>query len=201
MIIRLLVAFTLTSFLFSLAHAKEISVFSPHIQTNYTFKKEVKSLLEKKGFKPIFFSKFNEFDNYVKYSKAPAYVKLVSPKEQKDESIKKDYLATSEITYIFLSNTKLVKKKMSDLRLGVVLVEEREVLRLLFEEKLGSKIKLLRTVTKEEDLIPLLIFGSVDVVAVDMRSLDILKKRFNVTLNVQSWKINWGAEALFHAKK
>ena len=75
-----------------------------------------------------------------------------------------------------------LKKALSDLpdsKLGIVQFSDHEKMKSVLEEIFAAKFKLVKSVTKIEDLLPLIIFKTVDFIAVPDYDFQYFTTRFN----------------------
>jgi hypothetical protein len=86
--------------------------------------------------------------------------------------------------YIFLALDPSWKgKDLSTARIGVVEFIRRNKIKDYFDTLLGKKFKPFKTVSKVEDLYPLLVFKMVDVIAMQPYNYEELKTKFNTTVH------------------
>ncbi len=85
---------------------------------------------------------------------------------------------SGKFKYLVLALSQALKDvKMA--RLGLVEETEREILRDFIDGVIGSNVKAFKTVSKPEDLFPLLVFKSVDMILVSPSNYERLQKQFS----------------------
>lgn len=192
---KYLVIFTILTCSFFI-EAEEIPVFSPHIKTNIKFQEKIKNQIEKNGDKALVFSKYEDFIKYTRELNSKVFFQQLPENLKNDNTVKYQFVGGEKIELKSISLKKKGLEKFSTLKIGIVQFDESENLKKIIEKQLKNKVKVLRTVSKEEDLIPLLIFKTVDIIFIDARSLKFIKERFNLKLQEQKWKITLNGEAI-----
>ena len=176
--------------------AQVIPAFSPHFKTNLDLREKIKKGLLKKKKQVIFFSKHEEFSSFVKQEKPKQQIRLT---KTGSDIPKNSYLDKEKIYLKAYTLKERPVKKLNNKKIGIVkFTDDNTVLRSIIE-KYKVSIKQLRTVSKEENLIPLLFFKNVDLIFLDSRSTSFLNRQFNIELKELKWNPNWGGEALIRS--
>ncbi|MAE58927.1 MAG: hypothetical protein CME69_08605 [Halobacteriovorax sp.] len=176
--------------------AEVIPVFSPHLKTNLEFREKVKKQMQAKKKQVIFFSKYEEFNSYVSQESPKEQIRLVKNIGQKGVL---DFLSVKKIKLQAYTLKERPVKDLDGKNVGVVKFTENNDFVQLVEKKFKVKLKQIRTVSKEENLVPLLFFKNVDLIFLDSRSTSLINKQFNIKLKKLKWNIEWGAEALIRS--
>ncbi len=162
------------------ARSQELVVYFP--STVAPIKIE-KSLKEIKSVDIKAFAKFSDFD-YAVSSAKPRIV--MAPSIFGDENT--DYKSLGSVARNGKNESKMVlialdaswkSKDVSAGKVGAIEVAKRSKMKSYIENAFSKSFKLVKTVSKAEDLFPLLVFKSVDFIAVDRAVLDELKAKFS----------------------
>jgi len=137
--------------------------------------------LKAAGITATVFAKFKDFSNAVKTNKPNV---LIAPGSFSE--FNKDYDAAMQFykkkdfyKYVVLSMDKKWKgADISNGKLGMVVIAKRKKLKGFVKNILGSKAKRVKTVSKAEDLFPLLVFKTVDFILISPDNYKSLKKKF-----------------------
>lgn len=91
----------------------------------------------------------------------------------------------SSFKYLLLStDASWKKKKLKKGKVGMIATAKRKDLKKYLAKKFGGKFKGVKTVSKAEDLFPLLVFKSVDFIVVEPYIYEELKSRFSTKVHV-----------------
>ena len=85
----------------------------------------------------------------------------------------------TEFNYLLYSMTTVDSSKMEELTIGAVEEVSHDQMIDFFKNKVGLNVKQLKTVSRPEDLFPLLVFKSADAIALAQTDYDGLRTRFN----------------------
>ncbi len=142
----------------------------------------LKPEFSKAGLELTIFAKFKEFQEEVK-SKTPGFVLAPSEYQQFNPEyepvmrFKKD--ASDSFKYKFYALEEAAAgMDLTKAKAGMVEIVDRENLKDLIQKITGKSPKGLKSVTKPEDLFPLLVFKSADVIMVAPDDYESLKEKF-----------------------
>lgn len=144
--------------------------------------------LKKLNIDPTVFAKYSDFIEIVKTSKpniliAPSFFGKYYPEYRPYFRLSID--GKSKIRYKLMAlNHGLKGKDLSTEKIGIVQEVDRNHVNEVVSQLLGVKVKLIRTVTKPEDLLPLLVFKSADIIIVSPDNLKGLKEKFSTEVKL-----------------
>lgn len=142
------------------------------------------SLSEETGIETTVFARFRDFNDFIN-DKNPDYIIAPSSFEKFNNSyipILK-FFHEEELTfkyYILSLNNKWNSKNINTAKLGVVEELERTHFKNYFGDKLQIQANIIKSVSKPEDLFPLLAFNSVDIIIVSSLDYAKLKEQFTI---------------------
>ncbi len=165
-----------------LIRAEELSVFF----TNTSVKKVEKAMKESfQGVDVTVFGRFRDFKESLKSN--PAFViaddifSTLTPDYDRVASFKIG--ASSKINLILLSLDEGWKKKdISKGKIGALESGDRKEIQKFLEDKFSKTFDSVKTVSKPEDLFPLMVFKSVDFIAIEPHVYEELKSRFSAAV-------------------
>jgi len=148
----------------------------------------IKNEVSKDGFDVVVFGKFKDFDEEIK-SKKPDVILAPSTFQKYNSEYSPVMRFTKggnkQFKYLLLSLDKSWNpKNLSNGKLGIVEEVDREHLKDVASDLFKTKFKMVKSVSKPEDLFPLLIFKSADFIAVSPDDYERLKEKFSAKVNV-----------------
>lgn len=133
--------------------------------------------------KPDYVISNDIFGNYHK-----EYVRVLSFKELNQKSTQLILLA---------KNKKWNIANIMESKLGVVSTSSKKNQREYLTKIFNSKFKKIKTVSKSEDLFPLLVFEAVDVIAIEPNIYEMLKNKFNTKVHIIKRSIKFNTPSLY----
>ena len=148
----------------------------------------IKEEFSKQDLEPVVFGKFRDFAEEIK-NKAPKVVIAPSffDKYHPDYKPVLRWIRPggSSFKYLLLStNGDADLKKLPEFKVGVVEETDRDDLKGLITGLFAIKFKMVKSVSKPEDLFPLLVFKAVDCILLSPDDLEQLKEKFTAKLQV-----------------
>jgi len=176
-------AATLSLFASSASYAGD-AVLAYYSSTKSVQEREgvLKPEFSKAGLELTIFAKFKEFQEEVKtknpsFVLAPSEYQQFNPEYEPVMRFKKD--ASDSFKYKFYALEEAAAgMDLTKAKAGMVEIVDRENLKDLLQKITGKAPKGLKSVTKPEDLFPLLVFKSADVIMVAPDDYDSLKEKF-----------------------
>lgn len=140
------------------------------------------------SFEVSVFAKFKDFNDEIE-SKAPNV--LIAPSffgkfhPEYEPVLRFKASAGNSFKYQILSlSAQWNQKNLAGGKLGMVEEESRDRLKDLVGELLGAKVKLVKSVSKPEDLFPLLIFKSADFILIGPQERERLSEKFTAKVHL-----------------
>jgi len=129
------------------------------------------------------FAKYKDFIREVKKVKPAAVIAPSSFSDyHKDYEPAAQFIGGGKPTYKFLllaAEKKWNKGNINKGKIGMVEISKRKNLKKITKKMFGKKFKRVKSVSKPEDLFPLLVFKSVDFILVSPGNYKILKTKFS----------------------
>jgi hypothetical protein len=177
---KLILALILSLFALTARASEKILVLIPSSQSVKSIQKVVESGMP--GKEVSVFAKFKDFEEFLKQNN-PDLVFASDIFASESNGFERKATVTSggssESELILLSlDEKWKTADISEGKLGVIQLAERDDVKKYFERVFSKSFKKIQTVTKAEDLFPLLIFKTVDFIAVEPYLYNELKSRF-----------------------
>jgi|GEM_PF-6444615 len=180
--IRLLPLLVFFNFLMGISHAADIPVYYP----TTLGVQDRQNAINGTGISAVVFARFTDFIQEVKH-RSPSAVIAPSTfgKFEKGYKPALQFLenGNSEGKYLILALNDVWKQKaLHEARIGAIEEVDREDVRKMLFDLLKTNFKWVKSVAKAEDLISLLVFKSVDVIAISEEIYKKLKGMFPVNL-------------------
>lgn len=157
-----------------------------YIPTTLPISKIEKKIKDKTDLPVTAFAKYIEFNSNID-SINPSYVISTEAFSEEDESFEvisglaANGQKTSKFILLALKPTRK-DQDLSKLRIGTVEFIRRNKIKNYLEKIFSKKFKSVKTVSKPDDLFPLLVFNSVDLIAVQSYNYQELKEKFNTAV-------------------
>ena len=135
---------------------------------------------------------FGKYRDFSQTSKRITPSVIIAPSFFRSEDYKPVYQLTknggSEFQFLIVALSSFDESQdVSKLRLGLVQerdLKDRSYLKNYFSKTKFSGVKLARSVTKPDDLIPMLVYGNADFIIIRKENYDALSKKYNVKLKI-----------------
>ena len=148
----------------------------------------IKRDLAKDDFDPMVFAKYRDFISQVETSSPLVVIAPASFQRQHSDYhpiLRFSEGTTEEFKYLLLSLTNTwTPKSAATGRLGMVEELDRDHLKETASEAFGVNFKMVKSVSKLEDLFPLLVFKSADFIMISPENYERLKERFSAKLYI-----------------
>jgi hypothetical protein len=173
-----------------------MAIFHPRLITDLKIKNSLNIYLRNNNIKPRIFSRYDEFIFYIK-TKGPKYIFTISKLEAKDTKYKTLLLnnSTNHLVSLSLLNSPPLKGKKA--KIGIVQFQSIFKMKATVIPLTKRKIRSVKSVPKEEELIPLLAFKAVDNIIIYRSSYNKYKSKFYVKLKMEKIKIENPKEYLY----
>lgn len=180
----------------SFAQANEMAIFHPRLITDTLAKNDLKDYLKKNEIKPRLFSRYDEFMFYIK-TKGPTYIYTITKLENNDNKYNHYLVKNNAKQLISLSLLKSISSKPKKSKVGIVQYQSLFKMKKAITPLISDHIKSVKSVPKEEELIPLLAFKAVDYIVIYSSSYQRLKSKFFIKLKKNKVKIKNPKEYLY----
>jgi hypothetical protein len=163
-------------------------------------KEKLVTALNKINVSPRLFHRYDEFIFYTK-TKSPSYIYSIVNNIPNSKNYNKSNLSTKSGKFISLALKNFKYKKSKKLKVG--LVQHHPLLKMNSYTKAltTAKIKSVKSVPNESELIPLLAFKAVDFILIYNNSYNKLKTKFFIKLMKLQIGTKTPREYLFTSKK
>ena len=164
--------------------ADGVLVYMPTTQPAGKIEKQVKAATSQNV---TVFAKYSDFEAGLEATKHDFLISSEAFEMVGDDYVKGPDVAVGgagKTKYILLSlDASWKTKNIADARVGAVEVIKRAKMKDFMDKIFGKPFKGIKTVSKAEDLFPLLVFKTVDVIAVMPYFYEELKEKFNTTVH------------------
>jgi hypothetical protein len=172
-------------FLFQSTLAKALPVFYSTTSPPIERQNALRSALSERGIEVTVFGRYRDFFEQLSRDSAdvvigPPWFGDFNPNYENVLVLVNN--GKSETSYVLLKLGSSANIRLQDARVGLVQAVDLGQVDRLLASILGHSVQEVRTVNRPEDLVPLLVFGAVDVVMMSQEDYQALKGRFTTEL-------------------
>ncbi len=179
-----------------------MAIFVPSLINEKSKEASLSKTLKDVGLEAVVFSKYTEFQNYMdKFSPPFAVCPNIACKNisQKGGALHK--INSRKSSYLVLSSKKMTNDDLAKVKWGMVQLGPRESQMEMLSGAIKGKVRFLKTVAKEEDLVPLLVFNTVEAVLISEEGMKRNQGKFNVKLQQHKDPLTLEGEELYSKDK